>query len=509
MNNSAILKASLSALGVLALSARAEAAKKPNVVFIFSDDQRYASLGVTGDPVTQTPNLDGLAKQGVLFNNAHITSPISGPSRANIITSQWERKNQIGFTYVSKNAISREIFHNSFLYQLKQAGYSTAFIGKHHTDVIDGKQQEFKQSIDFCQFHKGHLGFYPPQKKPAFSNWKNKTQIEGLFESFQAYMTQSNEFDYFFENADPGFKDHLKKRDPNKPFCAWINFNLPHAASLGGMGSGADDPEYYKTLYQDKLNQIPLPEGYPQPITLPENVYAEKDLMKYYITSNKSKLLSEKVKMNRAVYAIDLFVGNVRKLLKSLGEDENTIIIFCADNGLYHGEHGLGGKSLLYQEASHVPMIVYNPMANKNLKGKVYDQFVVGQDIPATILDYCGVAIPDTYQGKSMKPILEGKNVVLREYLFLENLFTDQGYPRQEAVKGKKYKYTRFFSKENDRKKYLPYASIQGEEPIYEELFDTDADPNEMKNLAYDAKYKKILDEYRAKCKELVSFYAK
>lgn len=478
--------------------------KKPNIIFVFSDDQRFNSLGITGDPVTQTPNIDALANEGVFFNNAYITSPICGPSRANIFTGQWERKNHIGFNYVSKNVISNKAFNNSWLIKLKEAGYSTAFIGKHHTKIVDNNDSPLRENIDFAYFKRGHLGFHL-DKHEAFSNLKNSTQIEGLFEATEAYLLQDPKTDYFFANASSSiYKEDLKKRDTNKPFCAWINFNLPHAASIGGMGKKSNDPEFYSMLYQDKINNIPLPENYPQEIKLPKEVFERDDLMQYYKTWEKPRLLNEKLKMNRAVYAIDQFVGNLRKLLIKIGEAENTIIVYCSDNGLFLGEHGLGGKSLLYEESAHVPMIIYSPFQSKKTKGKVVDEFVVGQDIPATILDMCGVDIPKTYQGKSMLPLLEDKKVVWRKDIFLENLFTDQGYPRHEAVRGDGYKYIRYFSRKHDRKKYLPVASINGEKPIYEELFNLNKDPKEMNNLVNNPEYKVVLETYRNRCQELV-----
>ncbi len=478
--------------------------KQPNVIFVFSDDQRYNSLGITGDPVTQTPNLDQLAREGVFFSNAFITSPICGPSRANIFTGQWERKNHIGFNYVSNNIISEEIFNNSWIMQLNKAGYSTAFIGKHHTKIADRDNTPLKENIDFCYFKEGHLGFYLDKHK-VFSNLKNPTQVEGLFEATEAFLKNGNEMDYFFENADISVKDNLKRRDPDKPFCAWINFNLPHAASSLGMGARQGDPEFYYSLYEDQKDEIPFPEGYPQEIALPKDVFAKEDLMSYYVTWNKPALMNEKIKMMRSVYAIDQFMAKLRQLLIDIDEDQNTIIVYCSDNGLFLGEHGLGGKSILYEESVHVPLIIYSPLLPKKRQGMQAEQLVVGQDIPATILDMCGIKTPDTYHGKSMLPLIEGKNIAWREDVFLENLFTDQGYPRHEAVRGKEYKYIRYFSRENDRNKYLPQLSINGEQPIYEELFNLKEDPGEKKNLADNPEYAKILDSYRARCQELVT----
>jgi len=480
--------------------------KKPNVIFIFSDDQRFNSLSMTGDPVTETPHIDQLAKEGVFFNNAYITSPICGPSRANIFTGQWERKNKIGFNYISKNIISEYTYKKSWQVQMKEAGYSTAFIGKSHTKIGDRNNTPLNKNTDFAYYGNGHLGFYPAIRHKQFSNLKNKTQIEGMLEATKAFLSQDDTYDYFYENAQPSIKNQLKKRDPNKPFSAWININLPHASSIGGMGTQPNDPEYYKTKYDDVKHKIELPDGYPQDISLPDNVYATKDLMKYYVTSKKGKLLNEKLKMDRAVYAIDLMLGNLRAYLKEIGEADNTIIIFCSDNGLFLGEHGLGGKTILYDESVHVPMIVYSPFFKNKTKGKKVDDLVVGQDIPATILEMCGIKTPQSYQGKSMLPLIDGENENWRKDIFLENLFTDQGYPRQEAVRSKQFKYIRSFSKDNDRSKYVPNQTVEtNEKPIYEELFDIIKDPKEQNNLVGNKDYVDVLNEYRKRCKILVS----
>ncbi|WP_199271662.1 sulfatase-like hydrolase/transferase [Paraglaciecola sp. L3A3] len=482
----------------------ASEAKQPNIIFVFSDDQRFNSMSMTGDPVTQTPNLDQLAKEGVFFNQTFITSPICGPSRANIFTAQWERKNKIGFNYLSKNIISEGSFRKSWLMQLKNAGYSTAFIGKAHTKIGDRRDTILRDNIDFAYFRQGHIGFYlDDPKKPEFSNLHNKTQIEGFFEATKAYLTQSNEYDYFYKNAHSSIKNSIAKRDPKKPFAAWINFNLPHAASIGGMGSRESDPAHYRTLYTQ--NQMSLPEGYPVPETLPKEVFSAADLMKYYDVSNPNQLKNKKLSMSRAVFSIDKFMGDLRVYLTSIGEQDNTIIIFCSDNGLLLGEHGLGGKSILYDENVHVPMIVYSPFFDKQLTGKKINELVVGQDIPASILDFAGIKVPESYQGKSFTPLIKGDNAAWRQEVFLENLFTDQGYPRQEALRTKEYKYIRSFSKQNDRSKYLPGQTAEtGELPIYEELYHLVKDPSEQHNLALDPKYQAVLKQFRVKTSQVL-----
>lgn len=284
-----------------------------------------------------------------------------------------------------------------------------------------------------------------------------------------------------------------------------VFFNLPHAASIGTMGTRPADPAIYTTLYNDQADRIPFPEGYPLGVTLPSDVFNSDDLMPNYRHGNRKGLLGMKTKMARAMHGIDLFVGNLRKLLVEIGEDQNTIIVFTSDNGLFQGEHGLGGKTILCEESTHVPLIVYSPFLAAEARGKQRGELVVGQDVSSTLLDLCGLEIPAAYQGASLRPLMEGRGVPWREDILLENLFTDQGDPRQDAVRGKEFKDVRYFGKEKDRKQYLPEAFKTGEEPIYEELFNLNDDPNEQHNLAGNPEYATVLKRYQARCQQLVT----
>jgi arylsulfatase A-like enzyme len=483
---------------------------RPNVIFIKTDDQRYDSLSMTGHPVTKTPNIDRLAEEGVFFSQAFITSPICGPSRANFFSGQWERKNRNGFYHISKNAMPHAVFDQSWLMRLKAAGYFTGYIGKNHVTVGAQKERQsyMKENIDFCYMSTGHLGF-DLHKKKVFQNLKHSSQVEGLYEATEAFLRSDDDQEYFFENADASLKDFLAHRDEARPFCLSINFNLPHEASIGGMGGKQSDPEMYRTLYNDVREQQPLPIGYPNPVSLPEDVFRQDELMNYYQNLKEKRLVEKMNRMSRAVTAIDGFVGKLREDLEALGVADNTILVFASDHGLLLGEHGLGGKTFLYEESVRIPMIIYSPYFTSAEQGKTVNELVVGQDVPATILELCGVPVPASYQGESVLPLIKGESTQWREEVFCENLFTDQGYPRMEAVRGKKWKYIRYFSKEEDRGLYLPDASINGEKPVFEELFDLENDPNEQVNLAMNPEYASILLDQQKRCQALVTELAK
>jgi arylsulfatase A-like enzyme len=512
-----MLRSLLPHLAALLIIAPSLAAKSPlNVIYIKTDDQRYDSLSLTGHPVIKTPHIDQLALDGIFCNNAFITSPICGPSRANTFSGQWERKNRIGFHHVSNTPMTAETFDNSWLMQLKNAGYFTGYIGKHHVTIGKKSDRYMEKNIDFCYQKSGHLGFHLKKHK-VFSNLKNDSQIEGLLEATEAFLSPKKENANFFKTAHASVKDFLNRRQTDKPFALSINFNLPHAASIGGMGSKKSDPDLYRTLYQDQLHLFPIPEDFPthssthssthpnkSPEPLPAEVFQRKELMPYY-RYNKKTLLKTKLQMARANTAIDHFVGSLRTQLEQLGLAENTLIIFASDHGLLLGEKGLGGKTFLYEDSIRIPAIIYSPHFSAQETSQDLQQLITGQDLPATILDLCGLPIPSTYQGQSLLPLISKNSQATQNWrtaVFCENLFTDQNYPRMEAIRSHDWKYIRYFSRKNDRNKYLPEASLNGEQPIHEELFHLKNDPKEQHNLATNPAHANTLKKYQQLCQE-------
>ncbi|MBM3335240.1 sulfatase-like hydrolase/transferase, partial [Candidatus Sumerlaeota bacterium] len=198
---------------------------RPNVVFVLADDQRFDELGCTGNPIVKTPNIDRLARQGVVFDNSFVTSASCLPNRTSLLTGQWERRHTVGWN--SASALSREQWTNTFPMALKRNGYVTAYLGKNHTPGL--------RYWDFDYYYGnrlGHLGFYPKPAYPIFRNAKADTQIEILAEAAADFLETDAEF---MKHAADKARAFLRERPKDKPFFLYLCFNVPHGAGTRSM----------------------------------------------------------------------------------------------------------------------------------------------------------------------------------------------------------------------------------------------------------------------------------
>lgn len=191
----------------------------------------------------------------------------------------------------------------------------------------------------------------------------------------------------------------------------------------------------------------------------------------------------------RMIAGIDREIAKIRAGLKEKGLDKNTVIILMGDNGYFLGERQLAGKWLLYDNSVRVPLIVYDPRVKKQ---KDSDAFALNIDVPSTILDLAGVAPPETWQGKSLVPIVERSTQDLgRDTVLIEHLWEFEHIPPSEGVRTKGWKYFRYV---NDKS--------------FEELYDLRKDPKEVNNLAKDPKYAEKLRAFRKKTDQLILQYS-
>ncbi|WP_017446909.1 sulfatase-like hydrolase/transferase [Gayadomonas joobiniege] len=504
---------------------------QPNIIFILTDDQPYGYLSVTGNPVVKTPNIDELANQGVLFTNAHVTSAICTPSRISILLSQYERKHGVNFN--SGTSVAEEAWHNSYPVLLKKAGYYTGWVGKNHAPI--GEQGYLsgimEKSFDYWYAGHGHIRFYPKEAHKIFKEAENDTQIEVVGEGVTDFL----------DNNEHRFKRAIKfleKRPTDKPFMLSINLNLPHGAGTSTMEQRESDDKIYKSLFRDI--EIPLPKHYlakadiKQP-KLPAWLHHVKDRQTIYNSVDTPAGTRERlIRQYQAMTGIDRMVGKIRQMLAEKQIDDNTVIVFTSDHGLFMGEHGLGGKGLCYEKNTHVPMIIYDP--RKRPANNRSDALVSTIDIAPTLLSMAGVSAPDTFQGEDLHPVIYQNKATQRALTFTENLWsTHFGNPRCEAVQDKNWKYIRYYQNNNasavEKIKiakhlgmnvnkmlygvhdpqiatYRSYAEgpLQGEKAVYEELYYIAEDPLEAHNLIDDPKHEAVLNRLKAEWKKSLEY---
>ncbi len=496
--------------------------ERPNVIFILTDDQRLDSLPIYGNTFVETPHLDALAKESIVFDKASVTSAICTPSRACYFLGQYERRHAVNFN--SGNSMSREAWEQSYPMLMKQAGYFTGYVGKNHVPIGEKGYETglMDESFDFWYAGHGHIKFYSKRHHEIFKSAKADTQVEIVGEATQSFL-RGNTF-------IAGAKTFLEERPEGQPFCLSICLNVPHNAGTLEMAMLPTDPELYRTRYRDRIEEIEFPSTYVakkdiQSPKLPSKVLHTESRQSIYNYVDTPKTLREQmVRQYQTITGIDLMLGEIREQLENHGLAENTVIIFTSDHGLLLGDHGLGGKSLNYESCLAVPLIIHDPRLPAERKGARSQALAQSIDIAPTILELAKASLPETVQGRSLVPVLEGRTDFIRSYAWAENLWSNMfGNPRCESVRTQRFKYIRYFANsrelwleklkpENKAKLYevtpkmvslykdWAMASISGEQPVYEELFDLENDSTESHNLAEDPAYAEQLRLLRARC---------
>jgi arylsulfatase A-like enzyme len=500
-------------------------ARRPNIIFILTDDQRWDSLGLSGNTVVKTPHLDRLAAEGVWFEQATVASAICTPSRVSYFLGQYERRHGVNFN--SGTAVAPDAWAQSYSALLRAAGYFTGYIGKNHTPV--GAQGYgtglIEQTFDFWFAGHNALGFYPKKRHPIFERAKADTQVEIIAEGAKNFLAAEDSF-------LSGAESFLKKRPADRPFCLTVAFNLPHAAGTSSMEQRPNDPELYRTTYRGQLARQPLPRSYlakadiRTPKLPPDLLFTEYRQISYNYVDTEAALRERQIREYQTITGIDHLVGAIRAQLASLGLADNTVIVFASDHGITHGEFGLGGKALNYESCLRVPLIAYDPRTANQLTTHRSSALVQSVDVAPTLLDLAGVPVPGTMQGQSFRTALAGESFAGRSHAFAENLWSTYfGNPRCETVRTAEWKYTRYFA--NDRSIFsaargegeggavtdalaASYArwldsSVNGEKPVLEELYHLRADPDETTNLAQDPTHAAVLRDLGARCQALVT----
>jgi arylsulfatase A-like enzyme len=486
---------------------------RPNIIVILADDMRVGVTGYEGHSIIKTPNLDELASKGTVFNKSFATSAVCTPSRTTLLTGLYERRHGVNFN--SNSSMTEDAWSKTYPMLLKNEGYFVGWIGKNHTPIgkteADGfgyKSGVMESSFNYWYGSHKHLNFYPKDHKrhAIFKNAKADTQIEIMEEGFENFMEPKEAF-------QAGY-NFLDSRPKGQPFALMISFNVPHSNSTGSMQLRDSDLDLYKTTYRDKFAEVTIPETYVakddiKKPKLPLAVYNGEYIISYNYVKTPDTLKERKIREMQTISGIDKLLGKLVHSLDIQGIADNTIIVFTSDHGLMHGEFGLGGKVHLYDPSVRIPMVVYDPRI-KN-KANQSNELVALVDLAPTLLELTNTLVPSEMQGKSLKPLMQSatsESVQWRQEIFLENMMTIQNYPRMEGVRTHQWKYVRYFDKKKDQHYAdMSLASINGEQPIYEELFDMANDPDEITNLIDEPANQSIVRQLREKNAELVKEY--
>jgi arylsulfatase A-like enzyme len=474
------------------------AQQKPNIVIIISDDHAYQGISAYGSKLMQTPNIDRIAKEGVVFNKAYVTNSICGPSRATILTGKYSNKN--GFTDNEHSKFDGS--QDSFIKQLRAAGYLTAWIGKWHLETEP-------QGFDYWQILPAQGSYYNP----------DFLMMDGSKKRIDGYA--SNVIEDVTENW-------LDTRDKTKPFCLVIGHKATHRTWL---------PDTTDLGRFDKVT-FPLPHNFYdqyanreaakiQDMTIAKTMIMGYDLKMFTSDEEESKegtikrMNSAQRKRMDAYYkpiyedlkaknlsgnaltewkyqhymrdylstatSLDRNIGRTLNYLDEHHLGKNTIVIYLSDQGFYLGEHGWFDKRWIYEESFRTPMVMRYP--GKIKPGTKSNDFVLNLDIAPTVLDAAGVTIPKDMQGQSMLPLFAKKKAKGRDviyYHYYEN--GEHSVSPHFGIKTKRYKLIRFYTRVNNW-----------------ELYDLQNDKNEMNNLYGKKGFESITKMMKAKLNQQIN----
>ena len=410
--------------------------QQPNIIFVLTDDQRWDALGCLGHPFLQTPNMDRLAKEGVLFNNAFVTTSLCSPSRGSFLTGQYAHTHG-----VKNNICTWDNNNKTFLELLKGVGYDNAFIGKWH---MPGELPKLKGVDRFITFtEQAGQGRY----------FDCPLIIDGVETERKGKYITEDLTDYALE---------FIREERDNPFCLYLSHKAVHHQFL--------PPPELNDLYSDV--DLDLPKEYNSFISWTQGLT---------FSGVMPPLEHHYRNYHEALVAVDQQLGRLLSDLDRLGIADNTIIVYAGDNGYFWGEHRLVDKRWAYEESIRIPFIVRYPKMIQE-GGRTSDEMVLNIDLAPTLLDLTNAPVPDYMEGKSIKPILENQPINLRddwhyEY-YKEFLYS---VPEIHAVRTREYIYIEYKSRRQP------------------ELFNIKNDPKNMVNLINKPEGQRVLPGLREK----------
>lgn len=465
--------------------------QRPNIIFIMADDHTSEAWGIYGGHLAdyvRADNIKQLAREGTVLNNALCTNSICSPSRASIITGQYSNKNGV-YTLAYSQQEGLQSGHPNVAKTLKSNGYQTALFGKWHL-------YNEPVGFDYYKVLYGQGRYWDPHFLKTDSTWSYQEATPILPQPGSKFSS-----DVIAESSI----DWLENRDKDKPFYLMCHFKGTHEPY--------DYPERYNDLYANE--EIPAPPSlYDRGKQTTGRTFPGQNLEKlggrwiansppnrntsaypgitdstgFDTTGLGFKATRDKIYQKlakdfmRCGAAVDDNIGKVLRYLKENNLEENTIVIYTADQGYFLGQHGFFDKRLIYEESLHMPFVIRYPKEVR--AGKRLDDIILNVDFSALFLDYAGVEKPDYMQGFSFRENLKGNTPEDWRKASYYRYYVDNQIWRPAHIGLRNEKYT------------LAFFYGLGAPPMWE-FYDLQNDPTEIRNAYGDPQYTSIIEEMK------------
>lgn len=428
------------------------AADRPNILLVLCDDLRYNALGCMGHPHLKTPNIDRLAKEGLLFENSFCTTSLCSPSRASILSGLYAHAHG-----VTNNFTEYPDDMDTFPKRLDAAGYETAYIGKYH---MGENNDEPRPGFDYFVTHKGQGKYFDTEFN---FNGKERKVVPGYYTTVVTDMAEK----------------WIEQQSDDKPWMLMLGHKAPHSFYF-------PEKKYEKVFDHVEVNYPHTafelddkPLWLQKRLTTWHGIYGPIfDWRKDFPDTSASGVMQFQ-NMIRAywgtILSVDDSMGRLMKLLEQRGELDNTVIIFMGDNGLLEGEHGMVDKRTMHEASIRVPLLMRFPKLAGG-KAKRVPQQVLNEDIAPTICELAGAEPMRNVHGKSMVKMLDKGDPNWRTAWFYHYNYEKQ-FPYTPNVRGIR----------TDQWKLIRYPHGDGGDDRHMgELYDIKNDPMETTNLIKD-----------------------
>ncbi len=472
--------------------------KKPNIIYIMADDlttQAISAYGGIYKDIAPTPNIDKVAKEGMLFQDVLVTNSICGPSRAAILTGNYSNLN--GY-YKNESGGKFDDSKWTFPQEFQKNGYKTALFGKWHlgTEPV---------GFDTFKYHNasGQQGnYWNPLYNDNGKNVKEKGYATNLSTDFALNWLGASEM------TDEPFLMVLQYKAPHRPWHPdtkyeklWDDIEMPYPSTFNddykGREKTAGDTEMTMEYFSRRDMKLERPKNLKRKERIQWDFYGAKAgeiVQPKGMTNEEGKKwrYQNYIKDYLAcVKSVDDNIGRVLTYLKENNLEENTVIVVTSDQGFYLGDHGFFDKRFIYEESLRMPFMVKYPERIK--AGSVNEDIITNIDFAPTLLELAGITTTQKMQGTSFVPVLEGNTPNNWQdamyYHYYEFPFWHHVQPHY-GIRTQKYTLAHF------------YYNID----VWE-LYDLEKDPNQMNNIYNDPNYTSTITELKAKLKNLMIKY--